>query len=120
MVECQEPAPCFTFDSASYPDGGRYGPLNKQYVTLLVVQEGQALVNFDGGSDELGANHCALYVNRQFLSILCPTGVPTRLSLCGLQQALSFSSINGDEIPLVSHIETSDQIRTLIRFGIEL
>jgi AraC-like DNA-binding protein len=120
MVECQESAPCFTFDSASYPDGGRYGPLKKQYVTLLVVQEGQALVNFDGGSDELSANHCALYVNRQFLSIVCPAGVPTRLAFCSLLQARSLSSINSEDIQLVSPIKTSDHIQTLIRFGLEL
>jgi len=120
MVERLKIAPCYSFDSASYPDGGRYGPLKERYVTLLVVQKGQAQVKFDGGSDELSANQCALYVNRQFLSIHCPTGVSTRLSLCGLQYALSFSAINGDDIPFVSHIETSDQIRTLIRLGIEL
>ena len=120
MVECQEPARCFTFDSASYPDGGRYGPLKNQYVTLLVVQEGQAMVNFDGGSDELNPNHCALYVNCQFLSIVCPAGVSTRLSFCSLQQARSLSSINGEDIQFISPIETSDQIQTLLRFGLEL
>ena len=78
------------------------------------------MVNFDGGSDELNPNHCALYVNRQFLSIVCPAGVSTRLSFCSLQQARSLSSINGEDIQFISPIETSDQIQTLLRFGLEL
>ncbi|MBL8583932.1 MAG: helix-turn-helix transcriptional regulator [Rhizobiaceae bacterium] len=117
-----DPARGFAFGEAIYPNGGRYGPLQNSYLTLLIIHEGRARVVCDGVETIIERRSCGFFRNERNLLIDYVEGRRTWASWCegGASNETSVTSSNVRLAELPAQVPLSARVETLQRLGVEL
>lgn len=111
----------YSFGSMLYPNGGYYGPLKAAYATLLVLHEGEASIELDGGERQpLGAGQVGCYFSQREFGIHYPRGRPTRVSWCEMPLPAGKRPLGLAGIPASTVTGLTRRVEQLIGFGLDL
>lgn len=111
----------YSFGSMLYPNGGFYGPLKTAYATLLVLHDGEALIDMDGGERQrLVAGQAGCYLSLRDFGIHYPRGRSTRVSWCETPLPAGKRPPGLTGLPPASVTALTERLERLIGFGIDL
>jgi AraC-like DNA-binding protein len=110
----------FSFGEAVYAVGGYYGPLRRRYATLLVVEEGEAIVSFDGMNRIVRAGECGVFLNETDIGILYPAGRTSRVAWCETAPTGRLPLSLPSALPPASSTSSTPRILSLLRHGLDL
>ena len=116
----QRPEYGYSFGEATYPNGGLYGPMTQSYAMLVMIERGEAVIEFDGHSQRVAAGQTACVLNRSSLVIHYPRAVFTESSWCETQPAALRRAARKRLGVGPVHVRTTDRLRTLQRLGLDL
>ncbi|MEM7224308.1 MAG: AraC family transcriptional regulator [Pseudomonadota bacterium] len=92
----------------------------QSYAMLLMIESGEALVEFDGRVHRIAAGHTACVLNRTHLVIHYPRAVSTQASWCETQPDALASAARKALTIAPSNVKSSERLKSLQRLGIEL
>lgn len=110
----------FSFGEVLYPSGGTYGPLNRGYLNLLIVREGQMVITYDDKSSVLGAGEICVYRNRRRLFLTCPSGRMSHIAWCETRSSETSEMMSGTLDDIESPLQITDRIKNLLELGTSL
>lgn len=108
-----------SFGEVSYPNGGYYGPVGRDYFALFMVHSGRVTIEADAESFELEASQCALTVTQRHYATIIERGIPTQVSWCdGRPHNAVWLARRIQNYP--RHIPISSDLKTIMQLGIKL
>jgi AraC family L-rhamnose operon regulatory protein RhaS len=110
----------YSFGETTYPNGGSYGPMTQSYAMLVMIERGEAVVEFDGHGHRVTAGRTACVLNRSSLVIHYPRSVFTQSSWCETQPAALTAAARKRLSAGPADVETTKRLKTLQRLGLEL
>jgi AraC family L-rhamnose operon regulatory protein RhaS len=110
----------YSFGETTYPNGGCYGPMTKSYAMLVMIERGEALIEFDGHGHRIAAGRTACVLNRSSLVIHYPRSVFTKSSWCETQPAALSAAARKSLGAAPADVQTTKRLETLQKLGLEL
>lgn len=110
----------FAFGEAFYPNGGVFGPLLNKHVSLVLMTEGAATITCDNDSVRLEKGQCAVFRNDRYYLAEYERGLSDRVTWCETMPATLPESVVQKLRGKPIQLQTSHQVATLQRFGIQL
>ena len=110
----------FQFGKASFPDGGRYGPINHEHLDISVLLQGEATVIIDGIENHCPAGHMVFAYTEQNYEMILPKGTGHYVCWCHTGELSIPKKYKTQLKSIPNSIPTSKLITLLISEGIAL
>ncbi|MDR3476263.1 MAG: AraC family transcriptional regulator [Devosia sp.] len=115
-----DPEQGFVFGENHMNSGGRYGPLQRSYVTLIMLHAGAARIVADGQELSMVAGECAVVVNRHSVLITYQQHLRTHASWCEAHPRAPARGQQPTTEVFEPKLRISERLLRLQRMGIEL
>ena len=110
----------YSFGRITYPNGGRFGPIMRPYISLLAVEDGTCTMRTEAGELRVAAGQTGVAIGRKTFEFLYQKGRSTTANWCeGFLPHLQGSDVDSVR-DSYGPITTSLRLEQLVRIGTDM